>query len=139
MPWATPESVTVITGRTVDEAGIARAAAVIESVTGLIESVMRPETTDRDLYWLKQATSYQAAWMLDNPDVFSRADVTSAGQDGESAAFRNVDAHLLAPLARKALRRLSFRQPNRAQVDAARAAVNVNTEEFDDSLPWRPM
>jgi hypothetical protein len=81
--------------------------------------------------------------MRDNPDLFSRNDVTSASQDGESASFRNVDSHLFAPLARKAYRRLSWRSLRLLSpaggVGSASAARDVNSEAFDDSLPWSPV
>ena len=107
--WATIADVLAKTGLTVTETQRTIAAGVLETVTGLIEEVERPGISDRDRYWLKIATCYQAAYVFDNPDLFSRSDVTSAAQDGESASFRNVDAHLLAPLARKSIRRLSWR------------------------------
>ena len=108
-PWATIADVKTKTGVDVTEYQRTTAVGVLETVTGLIEEVERPDVSDRDRYWLKLATCYQAAFVADHPDLFSRADVTSAAQDGESATFRNVDAHLLAPLARKAIRRLSWR------------------------------
>lgn len=95
------------------------------------------EIDDRDRYFLRLATAYQVAFMHDNPDMFSRADVTDASQDGESASFRNPDAHLLAPLARKALRRLSWRSLTLpGDRTRGRTPINVNSEEYDDSLPW---
>jgi hypothetical protein len=89
-------------------------------------------------------TCYQLAFMRDNPDLFSRNDVTSASQDGESASFRNVDSHLFAPLARKAYRRLSWRSlrllsPAGGIGSAPRTTADVNSEAFDDSLPWSPV
>lgn len=141
--WATVTDVASKTGATVTELERTIAAGVLETITGLIEEVDRPDISDRDRYWLKVATCYQAAFVLDNPDLFSRADVTSASQDGDSASFRNVDAHLLAPLARKAVRRLSWRglrpvlpgggtAPRSSMLDAA-------SEAFDDRLPWSPL
>lgn len=103
----------------------------------------RPDISDRDRYYLKLMTCYQVAFMRDNPDIFSRADVTSASQDGESASFRNPDSHLLGPLARKAYRRLSWRAKTLLMPDGSTptkaAIVDVNSEEFDDRLPWEPM
>ena len=139
-PWATIADVTEITGKTVTEPDRLVAVHSLETIIGVIEAVDRPDISDRDRYWLKLATCYQAAFVLDNPDLFSRADVTSASQDGESANFRNVDAHLLAPLARKCIRRLSWRGLARAKDRAAqRGPVNILSEEYDDSLAWKPV
>jgi len=136
--WATVADIKDATGEDVTTLQRTIAAGVIESACGLIESVARPDATDRDRYFLRQATCYQAAFVKDNPDLFSRADVTSAGQDGQSVAFRNVNAHYLAPLARLALRKLSWMgrtRPGDRLPD--RAPLNINSEEYDDSLAWK--
>lgn len=138
--WATVDDVDDVTGLTVDDKAIRRAAATLETITGLIEAVPRPDITDRDRHYLKLMTCYQVAFMKDNPDLFSRNDVTSASQDGESANYRNVDSHLFAPLARKAYRRLSWRALTRpGDRTPQRSRLNVLSEEYDDSLAWKPM
>lgn len=138
--WATIADVDDVTGKTVTEKERGIAVRSLEPLIGVIEAVERPDISDRDRYWLKLATCYQAAFVLDNPDLFSRNDVTSASQDGESANFRNVDAHLLAPLARKCIRRLSWRGLTRPRDRAAqRGPVNILSEEYDDSLAWKPV
>lgn len=144
MPWATPADVDAVVGLTVDIATILRATSTLETVTGLIEAVDRPDVSDRDRHFLKLMTCYQVAFMAENPDLFSRADVTSASQDGESASFRNVDSHLFAPLARKAYRRLSWttkaiRSPLGGSAALPRVGTDVNSEAFDDALLWEPM
>ena len=139
-PWASIADVLEITGKTVTEPDRLVAVHSLETIIGVIEAVDRPDISDRDRYWLKLATCYQTAFVLDNPDLFSRADVTSASQDGESANFRNVDAHLLAPLARKSIRRLSWRSLTRSKDRAAqRGRTNILSEEYDDSLAWKPV
>lgn len=137
--FAEVADITAITGVTVAEDERTRAAIVIETMTGLIESVDRPDISDRDRYYLKLATAFQAAWMHDHPDLYSREDVTSASQDGESVTFRNVDAHTLAPLARKSIRRLSWRgiraiAPGNGVPVGSSTRPNVNSEEYDDWL-----
>jgi hypothetical protein len=141
--WATIADVTTVTGKTATQAQRDQAARILEATHGLIEMIDRPDITDRDRYFLKLACAYQAAFMIDNPDIFTRNDVTSANQDGDSAAFRNVDSHLVAPLARKAMRRLSWRgiraltpgggTPPRTPL------VDVNSEAYDNLLPWSPV
>ena len=136
--FAEVTEIVAITGVTVEEDARKRAAIVIETVTGLIEDVDRPDITDRDRYYLKLATAFQAAWIHDHPDLYSREDVTSASQDGESVTFRNVDAHTIAPLARKAIKKLSW-AGRRVVMPGGGAAtltgrINVNSEEYDDWL-----
>lgn len=143
MPWATPSDVDAVVGLTVDLGAISRATSTLETITGLIEAIDRPDITDRDRHFLKLMTCYQVAFMAENPDLFARADVTSASQDGESASFRNVDSHLFGPLARKAYRRLSWRSKRLMMPDGSTpvkpSSIDVNSEEFDDRLPWEPM
>lgn len=138
--WATIESIADVTGVTVTDRERKTATAIIVDLVGLIEGVTRPDITDRDLYFLGHAVAWEAVWIRDNPDLFSPADVVAASQDGESASFRNVDAHILAPLARKSIRRLSWKQPTRPgdrQRESGR--INVLDEDYDDSLAWRPV
>lgn len=138
--WATVSDVNDIVGLVVTDQEILRAQATLETITGLIADVDRPDITDRDRHFLKLMTCYQVAFMKDNPDLFSRADVTSASQDGQSASFRNVDSHLFAPLARKAYRRLSWRALTRSNDTApVSGRVNILSEEYDDSLAWKPV
>ena len=144
MAWATIANVDEVTGLTVDQKAINRAVSTLETITGLIEAVDRPDITDRDKHWLKLMTCYQVAFMADNPDLFSREDITSGSQDGESSAYRNVDSHLFAPLARKSYRRLSWRTRRLISVSGGAAAetssrIDVNSEAFDDLLPWSPV
>lgn len=140
--WATIDDVDDITGLTVTNRDIMRAVHTLETITGLIQALDRPDITDRDRYFLKLMTCYQVAFMDENPDLFSRNDVTSASQDGESAAYRNVDSHLFGPLARKAYRRLSWRAKRFLVIEGTIAPhnrIDVNSEAFDDHLPWTPM
>lgn len=144
MPWATPIDIDAVVGLVADPIEISRTTATLETITGLIESVDRPDITDRDRHFLKLMTCYQLAFMRDNPDLFSRNDVTSASQDGESASYRTVDSHLFSPLARKAYRRLSWRSvrllsPAGGVGSGSGATGGVNSDTFDDSLPWSPV
>lgn len=138
VPWCTVANVNELTGKIVTEEQRNQAAATIELHVGLIEAVERVDVSDRDRYWLKLATCYQAAWLAAQADLFERNDVSSAGQDGENATFR-PDAHTLAPLARKAIKRLSWRGPRTLITPKAdaRGRVDTTSEEYDDSLAWK--
>lgn len=97
-----------VTGATVTGEQIAQAAASIEALTGLIESVPRTDMHGRDLYWLGQAVAYQTPWIIAQADFLERNNVTIAQQDGQIANY-GPDALVLSPMARKCLRRLSWR------------------------------
>lgn len=141
--FATVEQVATLTGVTVDAATRALAAQAVELSTGLIEGTLaeRVDITDRDLYFLRLMCAYQAAWLVAQPDYLTRNNVASASQDGQSATG-GPDWLTLAPLARKAARRLSWRGTRPLATGtlsrSERMALALR-ESGDDSLKWRPI
>ncbi|MFB7111731.1 hypothetical protein [Streptomyces sp. NPDC056291] len=146
--WATTADVLDITGVTVTEAQLTRAQHVIDMVSGRtydIHDLLVAENRRRDLYWLKLAVAYQAAWMIAQPDMFTRMNVTRVDQD-MSEAEMGASALVLAPLARRALNRLSWRgtrslQVQRPRTDGPRvlpAGSPVRDEDWEEPL-WRPL
>lgn len=144
--WCTVAKVASITGKTVTAVDRNIAAYVVELNTGLIESVVRVDTSRRDAYWLQQAVAFQAAWLADTPDYLERNDVTAASQDGQSVTLK-PDALVLAPLAKRALKRLSWRGTRSIRpvpVDE-RGRIRIPShyvplEAHDDiTTPWRPL
>ena len=117
--WASPAEVTEVTGVIVEEATVNLAQAVIESVVGRT-TLDNDRLSARDLLWLKRAVAYQAAWMPAQPDLFTRTEVRSSSQDGASAAYTGGEDQVLAPLAKRTLRRLSWRGSKSIQVRQAR-------------------
>lgn len=141
--WADIADIATVTGKTVLQADRNRAANVIELLTGAIEAVERSDMSDRDRYWLKLAVAYEAVFIAATPDFDERMAVASLSQDGISFSAANPDAVILAPMARKAIRRLSWRGPRGLNIGRTGATssriTDVNSEAFDDSLPWRPL
>lgn len=108
--WATVSDVQEITGSTVTPAQLRQAQYVIDMKVGRsyeIRDMLVANNRRRDLHYLKLATAYQAAWMLSQPDMFGRMNVTNVNADSSSATF-GVDAMSLGPLARGALKRVSW-------------------------------
>lgn len=140
-PWATVQDVKTLTGRDLTDVDLALAVTALELHTGLIEAVERTDMSGRDLYWLKLAVGYQAVWLLAQPDYLERNAVSSVAQDGQSASAGNPDWLTLAPLARKALKRLSWRSARSIVIshEDRRTRLNVLSEAYDDSLAWRRM
>lgn len=138
--WVTDKEVSTLTGATVDDATIAQAQGVIELRTGVLAEQF-PALWGRDARWLARAVAYQAAFMAEHPDMFSRMGVDSLGQDGQSMSGRG--SYLtLAPLARVAIRRLSWKGTRSTTQEAASAAATVDDDELDGlgrPLPWRPL
>lgn len=152
MTWATDTDVSEITGVTVDAVTLAQAQAIVELYVGRTEGAqVWPVATAT---WLKRAVAYQAAWMPSQPDIFSRSSTKgSMSQDGATVEF-TADGRWLAPLAKRALRRLGWKGTRSIYVpsefDGHRLAGSVaalgvvavydaddNTAWPDDE--WRPM
>lgn len=135
MAWATTAEVASITG-VADVASTALAAAQtsIELHAGRIPADV---IADRDLHWLRCAVAYQAVWIAAQPDYLERRDASAESADGASITNRNADSVTLAPLARKALRRLSFRGPR--AIRPVRLGAELSDDVVDDRLPWQPL
>lgn len=134
--WATPDEVNDLTGTTPSVADVKRAQGAIETIAGVyIEDTAWPNLGAADRRWLRNAVAYQAAFMASTPDYFERMRVASASQDGQSATY-GVEALELAPLARKALRKLSWKG-SRAVHLAAPPTRDLDAR--DDLHTWRPI
>ncbi len=142
MVWATAEDVQALTGKVVGDDVIQQATGVIElSQGGRLAALDSTTVSGRNLDWLRRAVAYQAAWMVDQPGSFERMDVTTSTQDGASATMK-PDALVLAPLARRCLKRLTWRGMRTIQPGprAGYARLNVYTsDDYDDSLPYRSL
>lgn len=106
MAWADTAYTLEITGVTVTDALVLQAQAVIELFSGVTEDYA---LTGRNVRHLRMAVAYQAGWMKGQIDVTTRTDVSSLTQDEMSLVYANADAPVLAPLARQALKRLSWK------------------------------
>jgi hypothetical protein len=160
MAWASAVDVYALTGATVTDAQVDQATSVIELTSGGRMARLDPAyLSERNLDWLRRAVAYQAAWIASQPDYFTRMDVSSMTQDGIAAAFR-PDGLILSPLARRCLKRLSWRgvrtmtpsinrTPDRAGSrfssapdlpDVASGGYAYGVPDLDDdALPWSPM
>jgi hypothetical protein len=142
--WADAVDVKALTGATVSDSLIDQATGVIELTSGGRLARLDPaHVTGRDFDWLRRAVCYQAAWMASQPDYFERLDVADLDQDGVVATFK-ADGLVLAPLARRCLKRLSWRgvrtiRPGASTTLLPGAAIGYGAGLPDDDLPWRPM
>lgn len=148
VPWATASDVEEITGITVTDAQLSQAQAQIELRVGRTASQTSTLRTSA-LVWLRLAVAYQAAWMTAQPDLYTRSEVDSVSQDGASVRWK-PDGQMLAPLARRALKRLGWKGTRSSHVDSVfdrplgityPAAEGVGgVHDFADDLePWRSL
>jgi hypothetical protein len=136
--WCTAADVLNFTGQTVTDDQALQGQALIELVQGFVGGL--PDdvwVSPRDLEWLKRASAYETVWMLAQPDLFSRMDFVALAQDGESSTLRD-SALYLAPLARMAIKRLSWKGTRSITVrgqDEVKAGYRENAYD-DNALPW---
>lgn len=157
--WATPEQVLAATGVTATVEQISRAQLSIETLVGVVGAQSVGLLNTRDLYWLQSAVCFQTAWLNDQPDAFLRNDDSSVSQDGISVTHK-ADALVLAPFARRAIKRLSWRGTRSVAPTPAGGYVRApwldngygvayglgyggtGPQGSDDDIPataWRPM
>jgi len=114
--WCTEQEVNEFTGATVTPVQLALAQSTVELHVGRTsEAQVRPA----DLKWLKRAVAFQAVWLTTQPDLLTRTEVDSSSQDGASARYSGGEDQVLAPLAKRALRRLSWRGSRSVTMDGS--------------------
>lgn len=105
--WATAADVLSLTGATVTDAQLTQANAALELHAGRLYTDAVTRTGTRDIEWMRRACAYQAAWMLSQPDMFSRIDMSAMTQGGRAVGLKD-HALVLAPNAKRALARVSW-------------------------------
>jgi hypothetical protein len=148
MPWATIGYTASITGAEVTDGQLAQAQAVIDLYSNVTPAASGDQTlTARDRRLLAAAHAYQTVWMAAQVDVHTRTEVASLDQDGVRVVPGHEDALYLAPLARRALGRLSWmrsrsvavRRPGDADPGASGSARGDTRTADRDGETWTPL
>ncbi len=139
--WATPQQVIDATGVTVTDAQLAQAQAAVEVFSNRIYPDGERMRT-RDLYWLGQAVAYQAAWLVGQFGLETRLDATQIQQDQVSSTLTG-DGLVLAPMAKRALNRVSWMRSRtvhiRSAIEGAGPLVgDALSDGSDDHMVWAP-
>lgn len=98
----------------------------------------------RDLATIATAIQWQTAWMSQNPNVFQRNQFESLTGDGQSVTQAAEWAHVLSPIAARAIRNLSWkgsrtlRTPS-VRVNRVNAAAQFELEASDIYSDWQPL
>lgn len=140
----TPALVLTATGKTVTTAQVATAQAMIGLLTGLdLDAVPLPYSA-RDVRALTRAVTWQSPYVAANPNLAADlGDIASASSNGNSVTYKEgtPEARLLAPLARAALSRLSWKRSRSLRmVPAKPTPLRSQTLLIDgDDTDWRPL
>lgn len=105
--WCTVDDVTNATGAVVSQSLVMQAGMTIDVACGRSFVVDGSRVGSRDLYFLRLATAYQAAWLVEQPDTYSRIDALDVSQGRSHTQLRD-SALVIAPHARRALKRVSW-------------------------------
>lgn len=108
MAWATAAECAAVTGVTPDTATLTLAHSTIRAHINRTEDEVVAAATDRDLDWLREAVAWQAAWLPYQPGYLARMGAQSIAQDGLTVQPVSPADLLLAPLAQRALKNLSW-------------------------------
>lgn len=147
--WVTADDVYAIARREVGEDALLLAQEIVAMEAGVDpESDILTEgiVSSRNVRFLQRAVVFQAIWLEAHPDALEAMDVQGVSQDGLSATYAAQNAHFLAPLAARFIRRLSWRlAPLRARGSrTARMAArwdlgNRDSAARDDQFVWAPL
>jgi hypothetical protein len=142
MAWATISDTLSYTKITVDQGDVDSAQAVVELFADVTEASSDAGLiSPKNLRLLKMAVAYQAAWATNQPDLYTRSDVGLMTQDGISFTSPHANSAILAPMAKRAIDRLSWRR-NRSQRIRPMQPNNVNIGnlsglgDYTVSDPW---
>jgi hypothetical protein len=105
--WAQIADVAAITGITVTQQQLAQANSIIEMFARRTAALGYANTGTRDQEWMKRAVAYEAVWLNGQPDLYTRLDVTMISEGRKSIGLKEQTL-MIAPLARKALSRVSW-------------------------------
>lgn len=143
--WATAQEVEDTTGVTVTNAQLLQAQALIELHANRTADMPTGSIRTRDLHWLKQAVCWQAAWASGQADLTTRSAHTQFTQDGLQVVQPNQASVVLAPLAQRALKNLSWKGSRtvRTGMSARPLAhpdlIDYTTDASDQAHGWEPM
>lgn len=154
--WATISEVLSYTRISVEQEDLDSAQVMIEIFADVVYG-QTAQISTKNLRLLKMAVAYQAAWMTEHPDLFTHTDIQSINQDGIFYVHQHENSYLLAPMARRCIKRLSWNRNKNIKIrPSTRRLVGrkfiqdnseyefidsypANTPEQDDALNWEEM
>lgn len=141
MAWATTTEATSYVGVALTQEQVDLAQPVIDIYANItwVEDYNIDLLKSRDLHLLKLAVAYQAKWMADQIDVLNRTDVVTVNQDGMSFRASHSDSLILAPLAKRALDKVSWRKARTLSPIPNRGRNSSRYTSDDNAWCWRGM
>lgn len=137
MAWATADEVLDTTGVdvTLTPSVLAQAGSIINMHAGITDDAT---VYERDEYWLGQAVIWQTAWLAGQQAVAERSSMTTVSQEGLQVTYQDEAALVLAPLARRSLKNLSWMGTRSVRL-GHRVTVHKTTEVDPPDECWTPL
>jgi len=143
MPWGVSTAdVLATTGETATTAQVAAADSVV-SIYVNRQSSASASMSARDLGWIRTAIAWQTPWQAGQAGFTTRSQFDSVSQDGLSVQSSAEWAKMLAPMAARALKNLSWkgsrtqRTPNVSVPTGL--GVDFVLEASDQRSEWEPL
>ena len=118
--------VSAVTGQTLTAQQVMNAQQVLNVYSNYTPESSGFSMQPNDLRKLRYALAYQAVWMLGQPGLTTRTGVDQVSQDGVSAHIPDERDLMLAPLAKRMLKQLSWQKSR---------SLRVRTPFIDDQTP----
>ncbi len=145
MSWATLADVEAITGATVDVAQLAQAQSVIDIYANRGDDLDTDSIRPRDQRSLKQAVAWQAAWIAGQAGYETRSAFRELDQDGLRVRAASASEVMLAPLAARVLKNLSWKgsrtvhMSSRTRPLAHPDLIDYTDDSSDVRQSWTPL
>lgn len=136
--WVAPDRAKVYTGKEYTQEELDVASWFLVPYAGVTPDQPEDSILPRDRTWLGMAAAYQAVWMRGKPGLLEhRESHKSTSADGTSVQRTSDSDIMLAPLAARCLRNLSWVGPRSvATVTAERRVPGFLNEAGDEFHPW---
>jgi hypothetical protein len=147
MAWATIGETLDLTGIVVGNDNLTAAQGLIELFADTTEDASDAgNISSKNLRLLKLAVAYQAAWLTNHPDAYVTIDVSNAQQDGLGYTLAHANSTIIAPLAKRAIDRLSWKRNRNIVIRRRRNFYNEprtngysSAARDDNRSDWRPL
>jgi hypothetical protein len=137
MAWGVlPADVLATTGASATTAQIATADAVI-SIYVNRQSTASASMSTRDLGWIRSAIQWQTIWQAGQPGFTTRNQFDSLDQDGLSVQSSAEWAKVLAPLAARSLKNLSWKGSRTQRTPNVDVPTGMGADFLLESSDWR--
>lgn len=151
--WSTPAQAAAITNKAVSQDELDSAQVVIDIYSNVTVEASAGIGA-RNVRLLRYAVAWQAVWQASRVDFGTGMDVDHVTQDGQTFSKGSADAHLLSPMARKCLFKLSWNKSRTLDPLSQEEAVSLkyggdwggpqpgvsgNEDWLDDQGNWEPM